>query len=242
MQSPTHYLPIFTTIVSLVFSAVLFRRWRRKPEAAYLAWWTLGVLIYGVGTVTESLTTLFGWHQMVFRLWYISGALMGGAPLAQGTVYLLMSRRTANILATCLGTFVGIAVLFVLLSPINAAAVEPTRLSGKVFEWSWVRLFSPFVNTYALVFLVGGAVWSAWQYWKKGSSGRVLGNVLIAVGALLPGIGGSFTRFGYVEVLYVTELIGILLIWAGYRVMAEGLDASIHTVQQEVNAGQNRLA
>ena len=34
---------------------------------------------------------------------------------------------------------------------------------------------------------------------------------------LLPGIGGTFTRFGHVEVLYVTELAGLLLIYLGYR-------------------------
>jgi len=45
----------------------------------------------------------------------------------------------------------------------------------------------------------------------------VLGNTFIALGGLLPGIGGGFTRFGHVEVLYVTELIGLLLILAGYR-------------------------
>jgi len=40
---------------------------------------------------------------------------------------------------------------------------------------------------------------------------------MIAVGALLPGIGGAATRAGYVEALYVTELLGLLLIYAGYR-------------------------
>ncbi|WP_405284459.1 hypothetical protein V3331_02605 [Gaopeijia maritima] len=37
------------------------------------------------------------------------------------------------------------------------------------------------------------------------------------MGALLPGIGGMATRMGHTEVLYVMELIGLLLIWAGYR-------------------------
>jgi len=46
---------------------------------------------------------------------------------------------------------------------------------------------------------------------------RYIGNVLIAVGALLPGIGGAFTRAGYTEVLYVTELLGLAFIYAGYR-------------------------
>lgn len=241
MQSPTHYIPILTTAVSLVFTVVLFRRWRQKPEATYLAWWTFGVLTYGLGTTTESLTTLFGWNPLVFRLWYISGALLGGAPLAQGTVYLLMSKKTARSMAVGLVAFVSVAAFLVLVSPLNLAAVEGTRLSGKVLSWSWVRLFSPFVNTYALIFLVGGAAWSAWQYWRKGASSRMLGNVLIAVGALLPGIGGSFTRFGYVEVLYVTELIGLLLIWSGYRVMIEEPVISIHAAQQRANRDLNSV-
>ena len=36
-------------------------------------------------------------------------------------------------------------------------------------------------------------------------------------GAILPGIGGAATRAGYTEVLYVTELAGLALMWAGYR-------------------------
>ena len=74
------------------------------------------------------------------------------------------------------------------------------------FLWHWVRFFSPFINTYAFVFLVGGAIVSAIRFWRQaGSPHRVLGNALIAVGAILPGIGGTATRFGHTEVLYVTE-------------------------------------
>jgi hypothetical protein len=60
----------------------------------------------------------------------------------------------------------------------------------------------------------------------------VLGNWLIALGALLPGIGGAFTRMGYVEVLFVTEFFGIVLIWAGYRAMTQKQTESIHEVQR----------
>lgn len=66
-------------------------------------------------------------------------------------------------------------------------------------------------------------MYSALKYRKVPEmSHRVIGNWLIAFGALLPGVGGSFTRFGYVEVLYVTELAGILLIYLGYRFNVEG--------------------
>ena len=61
----------------------------------------------------------------------------------------------------------------------------------------------------------------------------MLGNWLIAIGALLPGIGSSFTVFGFVEVLFVTEFIGIILIWAGYRAMTVSQAESIHAAQQQ---------
>lgn len=234
MRTLIHHIPIITTLLAILFSRVLFRRWRRKPSATYLAWWTAGVLLFGVGTLTESLTTLNGWNEWVFRFWYISGALLGGAPLAQGTAYLLMSRRWARRTSVALITVISVAAIFVLLTPINREAVETYRLSGKVMAWQWVRVFSPFINLYSLLLLAGGAVWSARLYWKRSHElgARVIGNVAIAIGALLPGIGGSFTRFGKVEVLYVTELIGLIFIWVGYRVMASDSLDSVHLAQR----------
>jgi hypothetical protein len=144
--------------------------------------------------------------------------LLGGAPLAQGTAYLLFSRRTANILTFTVLAAVVTASVGVVLSPIDYSAVEPYRLSGQVLEWHWIRAFVPFINSYAFLLLVGGAGYSAWKYWRRpGMERRGLANVYIAVGGLLPGIGGSFARYGRVEVLYVTELIGLILIYAGFR-------------------------
>ncbi len=236
------YLPIVTTVIAIGFTRVLWQHWRRS-QSPYLLWWTAGVALFGLGTLTEALTTLFGWHEGLFRAWYISGALLGGAPLAQGTVYLLMSKRTADRLAVALIGYVLIAAAFVLSTPILAEAVEDDRLDGAVMEWQWVRLFSPIVNTYAFIFLVGGAAWSAWRYWRRADRprARVVGNGLIAVGAILPGIGGAFTRAGYVEVLYVTELIGLVLIWMGYRKIVQDATVSIHQNQKELTTASAGL-
>ena len=235
MRSFVHYLPIATTLVSVVFGAALYRRWREKPGARYLFWWFAGVVLFGVGTFTEALTTLAGWSLPTFKAWYIAGALLGGAPLAQGTVHLLVNPTTARRLDWALVAYVALASVFVLLSPVDAALVEPYRLSGKVLEWQWVRLFSPFVNLYAAAFLIGGAIYSAVTYWRKEGSWRArraVGNALIAVGAILPGIGGSAARLDHVEVLYVTELTGLLLIWAGYAVIVGASSTSIHEAQR----------
>jgi len=219
-----HYLPILTTVISLLFSAVIYKRYRQR-RGTHLLWWSWGVLVYGMGTFAESWITLLGWNLIIFKFWYVVGALLGGAPLAQGTVWLLLKRKTAMRLTFALVSFFLISSFFVMMSPVVYESVNPFLPSGKAFEWQWVRAFSPFLNTYAVIFLIGGAIISASRYRKhiKDESlsslvarDRFIGNVLIAVGAILPGIGGISSRAGYTEVLYIGELIGIILIWAGY--------------------------
>lgn len=231
----THYIPILSTIISFAFAYVLYRHWQRRKTADYLLWWCIGVFLFGIGTLTEAATALSptGWNDFILKAWYISGALMGAAPLAQGTVYLLFKKKTADIMAIVMVIYILVASICVSLSPVNQTA-DHFKLTGiGTLEWSWVRLFSPFSNTYALIFLVGGAGWSAYQYFRKqGTGNRMWGNVWIAVGAILPGIGGSLTRFGLTEALFVTEFIGILMIWQGYRLMTRVEAPSIHPAQQ----------
>lgn len=213
-----HYIPVVTTLLAIPFALEIFGRWRQFPDRLHLLWWAIGIATYGAGTFTEAFTTLFGWNPVIFKTWYITGALLGGAPLAQGTVYLMLQRKAAHALTATLVLYVAIASVCVVLAPVDYSLVEAHRLTGRVFGWPWVRLFSPIVNLYAVVFLIGGAILSAIRYSQDPATRhRMYANILIAIGAMLPGIGGSATRFGYTEVLYVTELIGMLLTWSGYR-------------------------
>jgi hypothetical protein len=211
------HLPLVSTLVAFAFAVELLRRYGRKG-GPHLLWWGIGMATYGVGTFTESFTTLFGWNPVVFRFWYVAGAFLGGYPLAQGSIYLLMSRRFASLSARVVSTLIVLASILVFLTPLDPSLAETHRLSGKVIVWQQVRYVSPFLNLYAVTFLVGGAVVSALRFRRAPElRDRFYGNLLIAIGGLLPGIGGSFTRFGWVEVLYVTELLGLLTIYTGYR-------------------------
>lgn len=212
------HLPAITTVFAAFFCWQLFSRYRQKGGGKHLLWWGIGMATYGIGTFTEATTTIMGWKPVVFRLWYISGAFLGGYPLAQGSIYLLMRRKFADRSAIVMTTFILVASLIVLVVPLDVSKAESHRLSGDVIEWQWVRLISPFINIYSLIFLVGGAIVSALRFKRVPElRNRYLGNILIALGALLPGIGGTMTRAGYVEALYITELVGLLLIYWGYR-------------------------
>ena len=237
------YIPVLTTVFSVFFLSRIVPHYRAKSSSTYLLWWTLGVLTFGMGTLTESINAIFGWSEWNTKIWYIVGALLGGYPLAQGTIYLLMKKRFADISAVVCSAIIVVAAVCVLLSPIEIPAGFDDRLTGRVLGWQWVRGFSPFINLYAFIFLFGGAVYSAIQYFaNERGRPRFLGNILIAIGALLPGIGGTFTRFGYVEVLYITEFVGLIAIYLGYHMMRKDHAASVHANQQLILDGGGSLS
>lgn len=219
MSRLIEFVPIITTLFSIYFFSEIYSHYLIR-KTKYLLWWSVGVLTFGMGTSAESINAIFGWNEINLKYWYIVGALLGGFPLAQGTVYLLMKKRFADITSLILLIIIAIASVFVILTPFNIPADFRYKLTGSVFAWQWVRYFSPFVNLYASVFLIGGAVYSAIRYYKQTEKeARFIGNIYIALGGLLPGIGGSFTRMGYVNVLFITELTGLLLIYYGYRII-----------------------
>ena len=235
MNNPIEYIPILTTCFSIYFTIEIFKHYKYR-KTSYLLWWTLGVLTFGMGTLAESINVLFRWHEMNVRYWYIVGALLGGFPLAQGSVYLLLNKKFADITSVFFTLMIITGGVAVMLTPFSIPEGFNYKLTGAVFAWKWVRLFSPLINIYAFIFLVGGAIYSAYKFRKvlqrndnagpeKESraitAARYKGNILIAIGGLLPGIGGTFTRMGYVNVLFITELMGLILIYVGYRIIKD---------------------
>lgn len=99
---------------------------------------------------------------------------------------------------------------------------EPvTVVRGLLPLGSPVRLTTPFFNIYGLITLVGGAIWSAYLFWRKRiMPNRVVGNVLIAAGALSIGFASTLTRLGYGQLLYAGELVAAILMFAGFRIAA----------------------
>jgi hypothetical protein len=218
-------LPILTTFISAAFAWIILSRYRLKRRSPHLLWWGIGIGIYGVGTFIESLVTLFGWQSALFKAWYIAGALLGAAPLAIGVIYLLFGRRAGRISVILLVGAVSVTSIFVILSPVRMELVDPKMLSGKALAWQQIRHVSPFINGLAALFLIGGAIYSAIRFFSYPESRHVsTGNIFIAIGAMLPGIGGMGSRLGHTELLYIAEFIGVILIWIGYKYCQRPLD------------------
>lgn len=116
---------------------------------------------------------------------------------------------------------------------------EVTAVRGILPLGTPVRLTTPFFNIYGLITLVGGAIYSAFLFWRKRvMPNRVIGNVLIAAGALLIGFASTLTRLGYGEYLYLGELLSAILMFIGFRFAAKPQPDEI-TAREAVPAPAN---
>ncbi|MEW6669795.1 MAG: hypothetical protein AB1512_31685 [Thermodesulfobacteriota bacterium] len=215
----TTVLPLLSAIVSLLFAVIVFDQFlaRRKP---YQLVWSIGLLVYFVSTGAEFVSGAYSLNATVYRLWYLCGAVFAAAYLGMGTVYLLFPRKAAHVIMAVLGLASLFAVYRVFTSPVDLGLLPAGGpLSGEAFPGGWAgpRLLTPFFNTFGTLALVGGALYSAWVFWRRRVLGyRVVSNILIAVGAMLPALGGSLARAGTPSYLYLSELAGILVIFAGF--------------------------
>ena len=214
-------IPFISAIISFIFAFVVFNRYRNKG-GAHLLLWGLGMTFYGIGGFCEAYFGAFGWNVLVYRLWYLFGAILVAAWLGQGTVYLLAKRRWANITMVVLGVgslYAAIRIFGAELDPslLTTSVHTGSELSGHAIITPGIRTLTPLFNLYGVVTLVGGAVYSAWIFYRKRVLlHRTIGNILIAVGALAPAFGGAFSRFGVPGALYIGELLGAILIFAGF--------------------------
>ncbi|MEJ5313706.1 MULTISPECIES: hypothetical protein [Anaerolinea] len=215
-------LPFLSSAVSFVFAAFVLRRFARKG-GAHLLLWGIGMVFYGIGGFCEGFYGAFGWNPLIFRLWYLFGAMLVAAWLGQGTVYLLVRRRRlahALMILLVLGSLYGAVRVFgAQLDPdlMTGGLHTGSELSGKAIITAGVRTLTPFFNLYGTIALVGGAGYSAYLFWRRRVLlHRTIGNVLIAVGALLPAFGGTFSRMGVPGALYISEFLGAVLLFAGF--------------------------
>ncbi len=209
-------LPLLSFILSFVFAFLVLRRYARR-RGAHLLLWGIGLIFYGIGGFSEFYYGAFGWHPLIFRLWYLFGAVLVAAWLGQGTVYLLARRKVAHTLMVILGLGSLYAVYKVFTAQLDPSLMIEGELSGHAIVTPGVRVLTPFFNLYGLVTLVGGAVYSSFLFWRKRVLlHRAIGNVLIAAGALMPAFGGFFSRLGIPYALYVGEFLGVVLLFAGF--------------------------
>jgi hypothetical protein len=248
---------IITASISAIFAFIVLRRWLGKRRPHLLAW-GIGLALYFAGSFSQVVLALT-WSPFFFGLWYWSGALMVAPWLGQGTTYLLLRRgniaRNIQMALILVGVMTLPWTLF--LTPFNADAWYPgadmTQIfrdqvdaNGNVVEEGimagsargTVRFFSPIMNVWGTIALAGGALYSAYLFRRKNiMRNRVIGNWLIAAGALLPAAGGALIRLDMPELKYLGEMLGVILIFVGFWLATNVPDEANDMQAQPAPAG-----
>ncbi len=217
-------LPFFSAVIMLVFTISVLQRYRVRRNPAFL-FWGIGLAMFGAGSFGEAYLAL-AWSPVIFSIWYLFGAALNAAWLGHGTLNLLVKKRWVKVLTAILviGSF--IAAILMLTTPFDSSTFNPNIPISEQYRdimprGAPVRLTTPFFNIYGLVMLVGGAIYSAYLFWRKHVlPNRVLGNVLIGFGALSIGFASSLTRLGYGQYLYIGELVAAILMYGGFLLAA----------------------
>jgi hypothetical protein len=108
-------LPSLTSILALVFAVMLLDQWRERRHGYQLIW-AFGMLFYAIGAGAEALAAADGWNELLYRTWYLTGAVWTAAWLGLGTAFLLGRTRFGYTYAVLL-LLSGLVALMIRTSP-----------------------------------------------------------------------------------------------------------------------------
>jgi hypothetical protein len=208
-------LPAAALSVSLALAAATLRRYLRRRRPHELIW-SATFASFALAAGCEVVGSLAGWTPFLARLYYLAGATLSVGYLAVGTLYLLAPRQIA--LAGLLVTVVQstAAILLVWRAPVDTQALAIAGWSA-LDKRGELTALAIWINGLGTLVVVGGALGSAWALWqRRGPADRATGVALIGLGTLVVALGGTLTRLGRHEYLYVAMVPGLVLIFGGY--------------------------
>jgi hypothetical protein len=209
-------LPLGAALVALLFSVLLAVSFARRP-AGQKALWGLGFACFGVAAACEAAAQRAGWSEGLFKAYYVTGGLLTVALLGAGSAWLLLKPRGRDLLLGGVAVAAVAAVVAIALAPVDhqalasASGLRPPSnsvLLGHAFLWAIA------LNSFGTIFLVGGSLLAILR------RQRIQTNVWIGAGALVVALSTGLSRAGTYSFVYAGELVGISMMFFGFRFAA----------------------
>ena len=207
--------PVAAVLVALLFVLLLGRSFVARPGGSK-ALWAVGFALFALAATCEALAQRLGWTPGLFRTYYAAGGVLTVAYLGAGSAWLLLPRRGRDALLGALAVASVAAVVTVALAPVDVSALAATpswrpppneTLGGHAFLWAIA------LNSFGTLCLVGGSLYSIVR------RQRVRTNAWIAAGALVVALATGMSRAGGYSLVYTGELVGIAMMFAGFRLV-----------------------
>ena len=164
-------LAYITSVLSLLFAVSLLDQYLSRRQPFHLLW-GVALIILSAAMVLWFLRETFGINQWIFRLWYVTGAMLVPAYLGTGMLYLMASRRIANYFVVALLVSTVVALILALTAGFETPAecveglkglecLDPSDTLTKMgFFPVWVSIPGAILNLYGGIAVTGAAVWA----------------------------------------------------------------------------------
>lgn len=215
-------VPFASALILGILTYDLYRRYQRyKGNRRHLLFWGIGLGMFAIASLCDGILELT-WSELAFIGWYLFGAVLNAAWIGEGTLFLLVRKQWVVATAVILALASVVTAVILLSTPLNAAAYQPGVPIAAQYQHilpadAVIRRATPLFNIYGTITLVGGALYSGYLFYRKRVlPNRVLGNVLIAAGALAIAGAGILNRFGLGQFHSFAQLGFALLMYAGF--------------------------
>jgi hypothetical protein len=214
MASLVIALPAAAAVIAGLCAAFVGWDALRRPSPERVIW-AGAFLIFAIAAGCEVIGSATGWTPTLARLYYLTGAVLVVGVLALGELYLLLPGRMPPVTPGVALLIVAVAATAVWSAPIDSARLAAVGWQA-LERGPFLVALAATINAGGTMVLAGGALYSAWKLRAAGGSGqRAAGCVLIAVGTIVVALGGTVSRFGRPEYLYLAMTLGIAVIFCG---------------------------
>ena len=203
-------------------------------ETVFRWWYLTGAIavaaFLGLGTVYLQPPGRFGWWVVALVVVGALPALRGNplaaavALLAAAAMALVQWRAPARLpqagfaLLVTATLWAGALTLSVPVEASLLPGAGDESPKGNAFP-AGLRALTPMFNIPGGLAMAGGAASSAWFFWRRRAEGRrALANLLIFLGAVIPSVTSLLSRIEVTSGFYLGQLLGILLIFAGFLI------------------------
>lgn len=209
-------LALLAALASTGFAADLWRDYRRRPRP-HIAAYGAGITMFTVASWVFYLGLTFGWSGLLYRTFFLFGAVLNVPFLALGSMFLVVGKRSGHVTTIVLGALAAISTTLVTTVPF-ANPLPDSGVPRNIFAGGFgPRLFAVISGAGGSTILVALALVSVFRLWRKNRR-IVWGNLLIVAGTLAAAWGGTGLALGEGGAFAVSLFLAATLIWAGYRV------------------------
>jgi hypothetical protein len=206
-------LPIATAVLAGVLAARIAGSAMRRfaPQKAF---WSVGLLLYGIAAGAEAYGSGLAWTPNWFRVYYLAGGCLTVAFLGTGSAWLGLPRTWAAFTSGALAVTIVGALVTIVLADVDPAIIATTMpghpppseaIAGTATVWAVA------CNSVGTVLLVGVSMASLLR------RRRVRANVAILAGVALVGGAETVARFGSYGLVYAAQMLGIVLLAVGFE-------------------------